>query len=155
MSRFRKLGCWFRSMFTSPAFCLFDDTCFEGSTFSCDVLRNAPQGFTAATVHPHKATPLKGCDSYQPNVCRESCRPCRWAVRLRGGVGPGFHGKYFADDFIDLYSVSVIVVKCAISCYMGLRYNTTLVISFMNVMPVLWHVPVCVHVCVTCGVGRM
>ena len=66
MSRFRKLGCWFRSMFTSPAFCLFDDTCFEGSTFSCDVLRNAPQGFTAATVHPHKATPLKGCDSYQP-----------------------------------------------------------------------------------------
>ena len=47
-------------------------------------------------------------------------------------------------DFIDLYSVSVIAVKCAISCYMGLRYNTTLVISFMNVMPVLWHVPVCV-----------
>ena len=50
------------------------------------------------------------------------------------------HGKYFADtnlyDFIDLYSVSVIAVKCAISCYMGLRYNTTLVISFMNVMPV-------------------
>ena len=42
-------------------------------------------------------------------LCRESCRPCRWAVRLRGGVGPGFHGKYFADtnlyDFIDLYSV--------------------------------------------------
>ena len=66
MFRFRKLCCWFRSMFTSPAFCLFDDTCFEGSTFSCDVLRNAPQGFTAATVHPHKATPLKGCDSYQP-----------------------------------------------------------------------------------------
>ena len=30
-------------------------------------------------------------------------------VRLRGGVGPEFHGKYFADtnlyDFIDLYSV--------------------------------------------------
>ena len=75
--------------------------------------------------------------------------PCRWAVRLRGGVGPGFHGKYFADknlyDFIDLYSVSVIAVKCAISCYMGLRYNTTLVISFTNV---LWHVPVCVCVCV-------
>ena len=40
-------------------------------------------------------------------------------------------------DFIDLYSVSVIAVKCALSCYMGLRYNTTLVISFMNVMPVL------------------
>ena len=52
----------------------------------------------------------------------------------------GFDGKYFADtiyDFIDLYSVSVIAVKCAISCYMGLRYNATLVISFMNVMPVL------------------
>ena len=95
--------------------------------------------------------------SYCSVLCRESCRPCRWAVRLRGGVGPGFHGKYFADtnlyDFIDLYSVSVIAVKCAISCYMGLRYNTTLVISFMNVMPVLWHVPVCV--CVTCGVGGM
>ena len=94
--------------------------------------------------------------SYCSVLCRESCRPCRWAVRLRGGVGPGFHGKYFADtnlyDFI-LYSVSVIAVKCAISCYMGLRYNTTLVISFMNVMPVLWHVPVCV--CVTCGVGGM
>ena len=86
--------------------------------------------------------------SYCSVLCRESCRPCRWAVRLRGGVGPGFHGKYFADtnlyDFIDLYSVSVIAVKCAISCYMGLRYNITLVISFMNVMPVLWHVPVCV-----------
>ena len=82
--------------------------------------------------------------SYCSVLCRESCRPCRWAVRLRGGVGPEFHGKYFADtnlyDFIDLYSVSVIAVKCAISCYMGLRYNTTLVISFMNVMPVLWHV---------------
>ena len=49
-------------------------------------------------------------------------------------------GKYFADtnyDFIDLNSVSVIAVKCAISCYMGLRYNATPVISFMNVMPVL------------------
>ena len=59
----------------------------------------------------------------------------------------GFDGKYFADtnyDFIDLDSVSVIAVKSAISCYMGLRYNATLVISFMNVMPVLWHVPVCV-----------
>ena len=59
----------------------------------------------------------------------------------------GFDGKYFADtnyDFIDLYSVSLIAVKCAISCYMGLRYNATLVNSFMNVMPVLWHVPVCV-----------
>ena len=37
----------------------------------------------------------------------------------------------------DLYSVSVIAVKCAISCYMGPHYNATLVISFMNVMPVL------------------
>ena len=65
--------------------------------------------------------------SYCSVQCRESCRPCRWAVRLRGSVGPGFHGKYFADtnlsDFIDLYSVSVIAVKCAISCYMGLRYT--------------------------------
>ena len=49
-------------------------------------------------------------------------------------------------DFIDLNSVSVIAVKCARSCYMGLRYNATLVISFMNVMPVLWHVPLCVCV---------
>ena len=39
--------------------------------------------------------------------------------------------------------------EVSISCYMGLRYNTTLVISFMNVMPVLWHVgPTCVCVCV-------
>ena len=52
----------------------------------------------------------------------------------------GLDGKYFADtnyDFIDLFSVSVIAVKCAISCYTGQRYNATLVISFMNVMPVL------------------
>ena len=51
-----------------------------------------------------------------------------------------FDGRYFADTnygFIDLYSVSVVAVKCAISCYMGLHYNATLVISFMNVMPVL------------------
>ena len=91
--------------------------------------------------------------SYCSVLCRESCRPCHWAVRLRGGVGPGCHEKYCADtnlyDFIDLYSVSVIAVKCAISCYMGLRYNTTLVISFMNAMPVLWHVPVCVCVNMT------
>ena len=40
-------------------------------------------------------------------------------------------------DFIDLNSVSVIAVKCARSCCMGLRYNATLVMSFMNVMPVL------------------
>ena len=40
-------------------------------------------------------------------------------------------------DFIDLNSVSVIAVKCARSCYVGLRYKATLVISFMNVMPVL------------------
>ena len=43
----------------------------------------------------------------------------------------GFDEKYFADtnyDFIDLYSVSVIAMKCAKSCYMGLRYNATLVI---------------------------
>ena len=85
--------------------------------------------------------------------------PVAGAVRLRGGVGPGFHGKYFADtnlyDFIDLYSVSVIAVKCAISCYTGLRYNTTLVISFMNVMPVRVMTCTCVCVCVTCGVGGM
>ena len=65
-NRFQKLGCWFHAMFTSPALCLFDDTCFEGSTLSGDVLHNVLQGFTAATVHPHKATPLKGCDPYQP-----------------------------------------------------------------------------------------
>ena len=60
----------------------------------------------------------------------------------------GSMGNILQIQNIDLYSVSVIAVKCAISCYMGLRYNTTLVISFMNVMPVLpvWHVklPVCV-----------
>ena len=53
-----------------------------------------------------------------------------------------FDGRHFADtnyDFVDLYSVSIIAVKCAISCYMGPRYNATLVILFMNVMPVLWH----------------
>ena len=81
-------------------------------------------------------------------LCRESCRPSRRAVRLRGGVGSGVGWEH-------LYSVSVIVVKCAISCYMGPRYNANLVITFMNVMPVLWPVPVsrtsvCVHVC---GVG--
>ena len=66
--------------------------------------------------------------------------PVAGSVSLRGGVGPGFDGKYFADtnyDSIDLNSVSVMAVKCARSCYMGLRYNATLVISFMNVMPVL------------------
>ena len=49
-----------------------------------------------------------------------------------------FDGRYFADtnyDFVDLYSVSVI----AVPCYMGPRYNATLVISFMNVMPVLMY----------------
>ena len=70
----------------------------------------------------------------------------------------GFDDKYFADtnyDSIDLYSVSVIAVKCAISCYMGLRYNATLVISFMNVMPVLWHVPVCdIAELVGCSMGE-
>ena len=91
--------------------------------------------------------------SYCSVLCRESCRPCRWAVRLRGGVGPGFHGKYFADtnlyDFIDLYSVSVIALKCAISCYMGLRYNTTLVISFiMSCLCYDMYLCVCVCVCV-------
>ena len=62
-------------------------------------------------------------------------------------VAQGFAGKYFVDtnyDFIDLYSVSVIAEKCAISCYMGPRYNGTLVISFIKVMPVFWRVRVCV-----------
>ena len=64
-----------------------------------------------------------------------SCQTARRAL-ARGR----FDVKYFADtnyDFIDLYSVSVIAVKCAMSCYMEPRYNATLVISFMNVMPVL------------------
>ena len=63
---FQMLGCSFHSISTLPAMCLFDDTCFEGTTFSGDVLHNAFQEFTAATVHPHKPTPLKVCDSYQP-----------------------------------------------------------------------------------------
>ena len=64
------------------------------------------------------------------------------AALARGSMGNILRIQTY--DFIDLYSVSVIALKCAISCYMGLRYNINLVISFMNVMPVLWHVPVCV-----------
>ena len=31
-------------------------------------------------------------------LCRESCRPCRWAVRLRGGVGPGVRWEIFCGS---------------------------------------------------------
>ena len=57
------------------------------------------------------------------------------AALARGSIGNILRIQTY--DFIDLYSVSVIALKCAISCYMGLRYNINLVISFMNVMPVL------------------
>ena len=80
-------------------------------------------------------------------LAAESRTQTMWVAGLSDCEAALADGKYFADtnyDFIDLYSASVIAVKCAISCHMGQRYNATLVISFMNVMPVLWHVPVCV-----------
>ena len=50
---------------------------------------------------------------------------CEAAARGSMGHILRIHTNY---DFIDLKSVSAIAVKCARSCYMGLRYNATLVI---------------------------
>ena len=59
------------------------------------------------------------------------------AALARSSMGNILRIQTYMILLICVYSVSVIAVKCAISCYMGLHYNTTLVISFMNVMPVL------------------
>ena len=92
--------------------------------------------------------------TYAYSDCKLVCCAGKVAARSPGRVAglsdceAAFDGRYFEDtnyDFVDLYSASVIAVKCAISCYMGPRYNDTLVISFMNVMPVLWRTCVCVH----------
>ena len=62
--------------------------------------------------------------SYCSVLCRESCRPCRWAVRLRGGVGPGFHGKYFADTNLWFYWFIFCLSHCIEVCNIMLHGTT-------------------------------
>ena len=80
---------------------------------------------------------------------RESCRPSHRA----GSLGCQSARRRSMGDILRIYKLwfcwfIFCLSHCSEVCNIilhGPRYNATLLISFMNGMPVLWHVPVCVH----------
>ena len=116
-----------------------------GNIFTGDPLHSRAACTQPCNVNTHSrahcSPGARLCEQWEHGCVNNGARLCASARLCRGSPVILRIQTY---DFIDLYSVSVIALKCAISCYMGLRYNINLVISFMNVMPVLWHVPVCV-----------
>ena len=57
-------------------------------------------------------------------LCRESCRPCRWAVKLRGGVGPGVRWEIFCGYKLWFYWFVFCLSHCSEVCNIMLHGTT-------------------------------
>ena len=62
--------------------------------------------------------------SYCSVLCRESCRPCRWAVRLRGGVGWLARGSMGNILRIQTYMILLIYILSQ-SLQWSVQYHVT------------------------------